>query len=218
MAVLPSSSPLTPHIAACEELIRMIEAPRQIYSQAIESESQLRELWEIDKVAYGDCSLEFEPFLRWWKRYGYGSRNLVLAGRIVASIGIYPLYPEQAKDFADGSIKESELEPVLLEECEELGVSHWYCSGIVIVPEHQNQGFLRSLLRLGIGAWSATGHIRYPLTLYGLAEYRLGEKLFMKFGLEKIRDQTEMPDRCDLYSTEIPSMEQLEAQLHERGF
>jgi GNAT superfamily N-acetyltransferase len=213
MAVLPS-----PHIAACEELISMIEAPRAIYAQNIESESQLRELWEIDKAAYADCSLDFEPFLAWWKRYEYGSRNLILAGKIVASIGIYPLYAEQAEAFSLGKIRESELQPVLLHECEQSRVSHWYCSGIVVVPEFQNRGLLRTLLQIGIGAWAATSHIQYPLSLYGLAEYKIGEKLFKKFGFQKVQDKSEMLDNCDLYKTEIFSIEQLEEQLHERGF
>jgi hypothetical protein len=214
MSVLPFS----PHIAACEELISMIDAPRAIYAQNVETESQLRELWEIDKAAYADCSLEFEPFLEWWQRYEYGSRNLVLAGKIIASIGIYPLYADQASAFASGEIREGDLKPVLLEECEREKVSHWYCSGIVVIPELQNRGLLKSLLQIGLGAWSATGHIQYPLTIYGLAEYKIGEKLFKKFGFKKAQDKAALPDKCDLYKTEISSVEQLEAQLHARGF
>ena len=221
MAVLPSSSTTTttPHVAACEELISLMDAPRgAVFAQNIETEEQLRELWEIDKEAYQDCSLQFEPFLDWWRRYSYGSRNLVVQDRIIASIGIYPLSKEQAQSFLAGEIREADLKPVLLEECDQKKVSDWYCSGIVVVPELQNKGLLKTLLQIGIGSWAATGHIKYPLTLYGLAEYKIGEKLFNKFGFTKAVDKEALPDGCDLYKAEVASFAELEAKLHSRGF
>jgi hypothetical protein len=208
----------TPHISACEELIRFMSPVGAIYATTIETEAELLELWEIDKEAYGDCSLEFQPFLDWWSRYPYGSRNLVFEGQIIASIGIYPLYKEQAEAFATGKIRESELMPVTLKDCEEFGADHWYCSGIVIAEPFQNKGVLKTLLQLGIGAWETTGHIDYPLTLHGLAEYPIGEKLLSKFGFSKQKVGAEMPDGCDLYGVQIASSEHLEAMREARGF
>lgn len=216
---MPSSTTiLTPHIAACEELIGYMSPIVSIYSQRIETEEELKNLWEIDKLAYGDCSLEFQPFLEWWTRYPYGSRNLMIEGQIVASIGIYPIAKEQAEAFVCGQIREADLIPVALSECEASGASNWYCSGIVIVPQLQNKGVLKTLLQIGIGSWESTGHIRYPLNLLGLAEYEIGEKLLKKFGFSKLMNRVEMPDNCDLYGVQIQSREGLEAMRQARGF
>jgi GNAT superfamily N-acetyltransferase len=188
----------------------MMPLVKDVYAVTIQSEKELIELWEIDKQAYGDCSLAYEPFLKWWTRYPYGSRNLVFGGAIVASIGIYPLYQEQAEAFALGLIKESDLLPALLSDCETVGACHWYCSGIVIAEEFQNKGLLKTLLSLGIEAWEATGHIKFPMTLYGLAEYEIGEKLLRRFGFSKVKEGSKMPDGCDLYKAQITSHEHLE--------
>jgi hypothetical protein len=218
IAMSPVVTTHTPHTAACEELIQMMTPVGAVYAETIESEKDLIDLWEIDKQAYGDCSLAYEPFLEWWTRYPYGSRNLVFGGTVIASIGIYPLYQEQAEAFASGLIKESDLLPSLLSDCEMMGADHWYCSGIVIAQEFQHKGLLKTLLSLGIGAWEATGHIKFPMTLYGLAEYEIGEKLLRKFGFSKAKEGSGMPDGCDLYKAEIASHEHLETMREARGF
>lgn len=210
----------SPHVAACEELLDLLNSPRSLTAQPVESLEQLRELWLIDKEAYQDCSLDFAPFVDWWQAYPPGSTLLLElpSRRILASIGIYPLTPEQALAFTSGDIPEGDLRPMKLADCRRQKVSNWYCSGIVVIPEMQNKGLLRRLLQIGIGSLQQTGYISYPATLYGLAEYTIGEKLLTKFGFSKLRDGSTLPDGCDLYGTRIESERDMKTLLQAKGF
>lgn len=208
----------SPCVAACQELLAFLEPLNVLSSGRIETEAELQELWQIDKAAYGDCSLDFGRFLDWWRCYPYGSKVLFAQGRIVASIGVYPLHKEQAEAFMAGSIPESALVPVPVEECEAHPVHHWYCSGIVVVPELQNRGLLRSLLKLGLGSWQLSGHVGYPLKVLGLAEYNIGEKLLQKHGFVKHKNGAELPDHCDLYIAEFNSFDECLQLLKRRGY
>lgn len=208
---------ISPCEAACEELLLYELDRKPVVSGYLDSEAAVSEMWEIDKQAYQDCSLGLESFLAWWRRYEFGSRVLRLDGEIVAGIGIYPLYPEQAEKFANGEIPESKLLPVTQKRCDRVPVKDWYVSGVVIKPEHQNRGLLRTLLRLGLGAWDATGHVSYPARMLGLAEYTIGQKLLAKFGFTKHRDGQDMPDGCDLYLNHLESSSQWLSLLKSRG-
>lgn len=168
----------------------------------VESLEVLRELWQIDKKAYGDHSLEFEPFLEWWNLYPHGSRCLFLKDKIVASIGIYPLSVEQSQAFRDGHLVESELRPVSIAQCAEEGVQDWYVSGIVVVDEWQNRGLVRPLIRSAIENWMNSGHIHYPVRLFSLGQTLKGVKALKLFGLEFTTSGDLLPDQLDMYYME----------------
>lgn len=189
---------VSPAEVACDELLATLN-PMPLEVDHIRRESQLRELWQIDTQAYGDHSLAFEPFFEWWERYPYGSRCLLLEGRIIASVGIYPLTPDQAQLFSTGQISEGELQPVRLEDCKLDGVADWYFSGLVIVPEYQNRGIVRRLIRLGVGEWMRSGHLRYPIALYGLGQTEKGRKALELCGMRLIVPGCKLPDQLDLY-------------------
>lgn len=209
---------VTSHSCASEELYLVFDSPRSgIRSGYIESKEQLLELWEIDKKAYGDNSIPFDPFYQWWTNYRYGSSNLFLKGQIIASIGIYPLSEDQAIAFKSGQIKEESLVPLTLDQCNQ-GASHWYWSGLVIVPEWQNRGLVKSLLRIGLGCWRSKGHIRYPLSLLALGQIEIDKKLLaQKLGFKKLKSGSEMPDGLDLFELSADSDSDFAALLNSRG-
>ncbi len=191
---------LSPHVAACEQLLKVLEPKSEIVVETIDTLERLEELWRIDSEAYGNCSLTLEEFSAWWRRYEFGSRNLISQGRIAASIGIYPLYPEQALLFSTGQMEESDLTPVTLTECEQCPVSDWYFSGIVVRNDLRGWGSpLPMLLKLGIGYWLASGHVAYPLSAWAIAEYSAGARLLNFLGFSKFKDGSLLPDGYDLY-------------------
>jgi hypothetical protein len=207
---------ISPHNAACEEILLEENTPIQ-EAAYIRDEEHLRELWRIDCEAYQDHSLAFEPFLDWWRRYPYGSNNLLINGEIVASIGLYPIGAEQAAAFAAGQIAEKDLQPISLATCEGAGVAEWYFSGLVVVPKWQNRGLVRRLLRIGFGSWSARGHLRYPVKLYGLAQTEPGRKALQWFGMNRAIEGARLPDGLDLHAIEIESNATLKTHLYRRG-
>ena len=195
----------TPHTAACEEMIALLNPPR-IYLQHVEDLDRLRELFAIDQAAYNECSLEFATFRHWWERYDLGSRVLLSDNEIVAGLGIYPLATEQAIAFEQGRICEGDLLPVPIAECEAQPVHDWYISGIVVVNSLRGAGSpLRRLLRLGLSSWIDSGHVAYPLNLQAIAYSEAGRRLLELLGFAKIRVATELPDHCDLYKLRLES-------------
>lgn len=200
----------TPLDAACAELVNAANPP-QIRSGCVTAIAQLEELWQIDKEAYGEHSLEFDPFLKWWSAYPYGSRCLFLGSRIVASIGIYPLSEGQFNGFVEGKISEGALVPYLSSKS-----AHWYFSGMVILPEYQNRGLARRLLRMGVGGWMRSGHLEYPAQVCGLAQTLPGRKALELMRFKKALNGAKLPDGLDLYRSEVLAEGDLSA--HFRGW
>jgi hypothetical protein len=201
---------VSPLIFACEELSELVCSPRRhITVQPVESLAQLRQLWEIDKEAYGDCSISFERFQDWWERYPWGSRILLQDGIIQASIGLYPLSERQAIEFANGTIREEVLRPVTQAECAPNPQRYWYASGIVVVPHRRGESSpLRSLLKSSLPQWMESGHIAYPSEIFSLAEYEVGRRILTYLDFEKAKDGSELPDQCDLYRLKLKSKQQ----------
>lgn len=204
----------SPAEIACGELVATM-SPLHLEIDHVRCENQLRELWQIDVQAYGDHSLDYQPFLHWWERYPYGSRCLTLDGKIVASIGIYPLSEDQAELFSSGQIGEGALQPVHLDDCEE-AVANWYFSGLVIVPEFQNRGIVRRLVRFGVGQWMRSGHLKYPVNLYGLGQTEKGRKALELCGMRLLVPGRKLPDGLDLYHCNPRSAAELRS--HFRGW
>ncbi len=69
---------LSPHVAACEQLLKVLEPKPDIVVETIDTKERLEKLWRIDSEAYGNCSLTLEEFSAWWRRYEFGCRNLKL--------------------------------------------------------------------------------------------------------------------------------------------
>jgi hypothetical protein len=210
---LMSSSVLSSRDAACEELVKTVSAPSLIQVSAVQDLSMLRELWEIDKEAYQDHSIEFESFERWWTQYPNAGRCLLIGGRIVGSLGIYPLSEKQAAQFIAGEIREEDLFPFSEWDCLEYGAKHWYFSGIVIVEKWRNAGLARPLMRCAIGAWRNSGHIAYPCYMYGQAQTEMGRKALELFGLKVVTPGSKLPDGLDLYGAKDCSPQALQKRF-----
>lgn len=209
----------SPHVSACEQLAEILSGQRsELCIQTLSTLEQLRQLWEIDKAAYAECSLEFDEFAEWWHRYPLGSQCLMDGDRILASLGLYPLSEAQATDFYEGRIPESDLLPVTLAECEDNPQHYWYASGVVVIEGLRGWGSpLKTLLQYALPLWGNSGHVAYPLHIYSVAEYEIGAKILSYLGFSQQRSAAEMPDGCALYAIEVVSPQQELTLLKRKG-
>lgn len=183
---------LSPASAAQEEIMAMLNSPA--FAVGFPKDIlQLQELWEIDCQAYNNC-LSLDEFSVWWKQYKEGSVCLLVKGRIVASVGIYPISSEDADNLASGMIREKDLIPLTDGSC----VRNWYVSGCVIIPEHQNKGLLRPLLRIGFGRLLSS-NLPDEVRLLSLGETPLGCKILRRTGFHSVKPASQMPDGSELY-------------------
>ena len=167
--------------------------------------TRLKELHEIDEASYLDASLSFDEFKFWWERYPLGSRALLDASDMIeGSIGMYPIAEQAFSDFHAGLIRESELVPLLLDECEMFGCSTWYASGIVLRDDARGNGpSLRRLLQFGLSEWIDSGHVSYPCRIIAIAEFAIGAKLLEFFEFQKTVSGSSLPDGFDLYELRL---------------
>lgn len=188
--------------------------------QHVTSVQQLRQLWEIDAIAYEECSLPFETFRSWWEHYPVGNTIIMQEDEIIASVGLWPLSSKMSADFIAGQIKESDLIPVSLDECEECSQRFWYASGIVLKPELRNttkQNPLKPLLKAALSLWVDSERVAYPTQLLALCYSQEGQRMLERFNFLKIRDGSQMPDTCDLYSFQAGSDREIHSLLRSRN-
>lgn len=211
--------PTAPDSLANEELEPFSASSPLLSVSCVESLDRLRELWLIDQEAYGDCSIAFKIFEQWWRRYRFGSINLLCDNQIIASLGLWPLPEQVAIDFASGRIAERDLLPMPLEECERSPQQHWYASGIVVVSSLRRRlktNPLKPLLQRGLNHWASSGHISYPMSMIALAEYPAGQNILRRIGFSQERSSNELPDGCPLYRINLASEEEMRSLLKAR--
>lgn len=180
--------------------------------------ARLQELWTIDSQVYEDCSIEFQVFKGWWEQYPQGSLNLYEDGRILASIGIWPLDFEQYKLFTNGEIRESQLRPVPESECDRTPQAYWYFSGIVLLQERRLSRInpLKTLLPTALGGWSIRSHVAYPSHWCALGYSQQGKNMLHRFGFRLFNDST-TPDGCPIYVDVVGARKDVVEKLKARG-
>jgi len=197
----------SPALAAQEEIMNLLEQP-QVKVGFLSGHEQVEELWRIDCQAYNH-PLTIEGIVKWWSAYPQGSMCLFSKGRIVASIGIYPLSAQQANQFVNGEILEESLQPLSSTDTDT-----WYVSGCVVIPDCQNKGLLRPLLRLGFGKLLSS-NLPDRVRLLSLGETPIGCKILKRTGFSSIKPASQMPDGSELFER-VCTPEQLKQTV--KGF
>lgn len=198
--------PISPCTVACESVLDLLSRPEPRFSlETAEDLDRLRQLWVIDREAYGDLSLTFESFQRWWDRYSMGSLLLIDSFNMIAgSVGIYPLSELDYAGLVSGVMPESQISPMLYDECDMFGCHTWYASGIVLDSAFRGSPVaLKQLLKTGLSAWLDSGHVRFPSKICSIAEYEIGAKTLNFLGFNKVSDGCDCPDGFDLYELHL---------------
>ena len=211
-----------PSVVAYQELATLIEPNDRLKpAQVLRKIEHLRRLWSIDADAYQECSISFGCFRRWWQRYPLGNTVIMTEkDEIVASIGIWAIAPDQFSAFTAGQIREQELLPVTLSQCQKRPQNSWYVSGVVLAKDYRGRikrNPLLQLLRAALGDWIGSDHVAFPLQVVALGEYEEGDNLLQRFGFSKVADRDQMPDSCHLYSLVLESEEHAESILKSRN-
>lgn len=181
--------------------------PNPEYSiQHIATVDQLHELWTIDDDAYGDCSIPFPVFRDWWERYPVGNTIVLSDNVIAASFGLWPISEGTATSFIEGRIKESDIEPVSLEECDQQPQRYWYASGVVLRLPYRNTvkaNPIKPLLSTALSLWIGSDRISYSTQVLALSYSLEGKNMLNRFGFGRIREGQHLPDNCDLYALHL---------------
>lgn len=186
-------------------------APPRYTLDLVESEAQLRELHQMDAIAYESTSLDFEVFKRWWLTYDLGLRVVLQDERIVGAIGVWAFDVPTIRRFISGQIKESEMLPLDHDRLNQEGSKFWYVSGILIEPELRLKlnSPLKLLLDGGIGGIFNSGKVRYEAQVYALGYTPEGMGLLSKLDFQPIKEADEMADGCVLYWKSLRCKEDL---------
>jgi hypothetical protein len=205
---------------ACEAITEISDHPLLGDTlHRINSIEQLKELWLIDGEAYQECNLPFDVFEDWWRRYEIGMTQVRRNGELVASIGIFPLSPQQYEEFTTGVIAEADLKPVTLDQCEYEAQQYWYFSGVVLLPRLRGKKSapLKLLLKVALWQWLTSRHIRYPARNCAMAYSSEGEQMVKRFQFGKLPESEHFPDKCPMYQMISSSEYELSNLIKARG-
>jgi hypothetical protein len=188
-----------------------------LYVRQIQSSAELEDLWEIDNAAYGEASITYGKFKDWWMSFPSGLYALFFRTRVMGAIGIWPLSDRCAGLFANGQLKESEINGRTMRAFRHTPTQSWYISGIVLRPELRGGRAITILLSHCIGSWLSSANIHFPCQLVALAYSEQGQALPEGFDFFKLQNAKTMPDGVPLFALKISAREQLLSALKSRG-
>jgi hypothetical protein len=189
----------------------------QLRVDAIRSTAELKELWAIDKAAYGEASITYEKFLDWWSSFPLGLWALFFQERVVGAIGIWPLSLRTASWLKSAKLKESELTGSIMRPFTRRPARAWYVSGLVLQPQVAGSEAIRTLFSGGIGSWLRRTKIAFPCQVLALAYFAETEVLLESFGFCRIQHASAMPDRIPLFGLDLSTRRQFILLLKDRG-
>lgn len=185
---------------------------RPYHLDLITTEEQLTALWLIDKAAYGDCSISFESFRRWWDIYDIGLRAVYQGEQIKAALGLWGLSEVQTRQFIGGELAEAALTPLSDDELAN-GSQFWYCSGVVSLSRARLDSPLRRLLVCSASSWLMSGHVQFPLWLYALGYSEEGLAMLRHLKFEQVQSAESMADGVPLYGLRLESADRVRGLL-----
>jgi hypothetical protein len=73
------------------------------------------------------------------------------------------------------------------------------------------------MLAMALNSWAESGQLRYPLSVLTLAYSDEGAAMLKRFGFEKTRDRSQMPDEQPLYRRDATDKNDLFKAFAQRG-
>lgn len=202
--------------SAIENLLEIIENEEIEVVDYISNTDDLKELWEMDVEAYGECAFTFEEYKKWWETYKEGLTALYINNRIVAAYGIWPISRSTMEHLKNGEIKESAIKPLNLWEGKVDAAQHWYIAGIVSRKAYAKR-ILATLINVGFVQWLSTKHVQYPVEILAIAMSPNGRNIMERFGFKKIRELYNSETPYPLYSLRATTKGELEKILEKRN-
>lgn len=166
----------------------------------VESESELKDLWEFDEECYGAENIPYERLFEWWQAYEKGIHLLKQNGKIIGAFGLWPLTKSAFDALVDGRMHEHDVGPKDIRPAHiKAGIRHWYIAGIVIRIHFRRTRALNYLLSVAIGRWLNEGNLASTIRLCALAYSPEGEALLRRLHFAKVRNADDTLDRHPSY-------------------
>jgi hypothetical protein len=186
----------------------------------IQNDADIQRVHAIAADNFGDDTFALDHINGWHERYPEGRRLLCDQGRIIGYVSIWPIDADQADSFAKGLILEENLTPLPIQQVLAEGAQHWFIGAVVIdrpfrKPRSDNP--IGMMLAMALNSWAESGQLRYPLSVLTLAYSDEGEAMLKRFGFEKTRDRSQMPDEQPLYRRDATDKNDLFRAFAQRG-
>lgn len=135
------------------------------FVRPLKSFEEIRQIYEVEYREYGDETLSYLEYTRWWQRFKTGTYALFIDETVVGAIGMWPLTKSTYRDLTGGRLEETDITADMIEPLKE-GQSWdaWYWAEIILardlVPANLNsRRLLPLLLSTGLRAWVESGHL-----------------------------------------------------------
>jgi Acetyltransferase (GNAT) family len=171
--------------------------PSKMVVRRVSTEAELREVSELDAVAYGQDGITFEALRTWWKCYPRGVWALWADGRCVGGIGFWPMKIGPFRELTRGRRTEAEITANAFDRSPQR--AHWYIGGIFLQRKYQGTGAVLDLLRTAVSEWAASGDLTVQVEVAAIASSDDGEKLLRRFGFHMSASARESVHRHSVF-------------------
>lgn len=169
-------------LAALSSLNRALGQPSspELAVRRVTSEVELREVSELDSVAYGEDGIAFKQLLMWWKCYPRGLWALWANGRCVGGFGLWPMKPGPFGELTRGRRTEAEIAANTFDRSPRR--AHWYVGGIFLQNSYKGTGAALKLVQAAVSEWAASEDVAASVEVAAIASSVEGEKMLRRFG------------------------------------
>lgn len=172
--------------------------------RTVNTEAQLREIWEISQEIYGEDNVPFPTVLTWWRTYQNGIYVLVKENTVVGYLSIWPIKQQTFKDVCRGIRREKEMTmQSIVSGASAKPRTFWYITNIVIIRKFRKEKAIIVLLREAIGKWLHEANLDAQIRICAVAYSEDGKAVLQRFGFYKERDAKDTIEDRPIYTCTI---------------
>jgi|GEM_PF-1690468 len=190
------------HETAIIEAGKILKETDKLLVKPVQTEAQLREVWEIDSDIFNE-SVSLKAGISWWKKYSQGVYALYKGNVLQGYMSLWPLTKTAFHEFCEGKKKETDISSRnIIKKDNYTDTSYWYIGSIVLEPKMRRTAAFRYLVQQAMAQWLTNIDVKGRIKLCALAYTKMGENSLRKFGFSKFSDGSQNIHKHSVYVME----------------
>jgi hypothetical protein len=220
MAVSPSPKMRCLSMSFSPYYVRM----HNFITRPIQDEAELRQIEQMESPEYQAVTPNIDQMIGRWQTNPHAFLGLFQeedgGQRLIGHIRIHPIAAEVLDRFRGGLAGYEEIWPLPLAQVQRDGCSLWYIGSMVIdkafrKPTQNNP--IGLLLAHALNAWSESGTLRYPISIYTTGLKPESRAMLRRFGFQLEVEGALLVNQAPLFALHAASKNDLFAPFLRRG-
>lgn len=143
--------PPRPHKNQIRSITRLIKTEMRLDFRYIREKEELKQISELDNLAYGEYSISYDVLFDWWQKYPKGIFTMCRGHNLLGAIGLWPLAEATFEDIKESRKREQDLRSADIISQGDAGTCQsWHCTGFLV---NTKEDILDELLYHGLSSW-----------------------------------------------------------------